>query len=173
MSSNFRDIALDLIDIGKKSKNIDMERVGLGLLGENVVRDYLKTTTYRHMQLDLVYWPHGEGNFYRVAEIKCQERFLAPPFDGHGLPLHQFNERLKLEKSMRNMRPGREHQSVQVWLFIIEPSTWLNEAITEKVIFSQSIARLNALPDEKKFVSHQSKRIIFPIEEFEKIIVTP
>ena len=64
----------------------------LGMEGEGIVRDYLKSQKIPFMQVDLVF---KKNNKWYSAEIKSQYIFKAPPFDGHGLPQWQIDARVR------------------------------------------------------------------------------
>ena len=62
-----------------------------GLVGEGIIREYFKQNKIKHMQVDLIF---KSKNQWCLAEIKYQESFKAPPFNGHGLPPWQINDRI-------------------------------------------------------------------------------
>lgn len=66
-----------------------------GRIGEGRVRDLLKAHKIHYLQADLlVKTKYG----WQIYEIKHQEPFKAPPFDGHGLPKWQLDSRLQFQK---------------------------------------------------------------------------
>ena len=84
-----------------------------GKHGEAWARVWLKSMGYRVFQIDwMVLGPSGH---YGLVEVKEQERFMAPPFDGHGLPLWQVNDRLAFQKAL----------GVRAMLIVREPDTGL------------------------------------------------
>jgi hypothetical protein len=161
--NTFESAIAHLLDIAKKTNDNEIKNIGMGFFGENVIREHLKKKeqVYDLMQVDIIFQPRG-GIDYRLAEIKCQERFIAPPFDGHGLPEWQIKSRLAFER----------RKKIEAWIYIIEPSKWIDSPLSEKIIYKQSIKKLNDLPANEKFKTHRSSRIIFPIERFEKVVVS-
>jgi hypothetical protein len=121
-----------------------------GIVGEKICREYLKTKKHKFFQADLIS-ESTEGNFF-LWEVKHQNRFIAPPFDGHGLPFWQFKARMDFYKKTK-IRPI---------LFVYDKTT--NE------IFIQF---LDVLAKGKYFVTVKTDRIIFPIESFKVIAPTP
>ena len=89
---------------------------------------------------DWVYWK--AGNLYQV-EIKQQEMFTAPPFDGHGLPEYQA-QRYELV---------RERYGIRTLLIVWDETTcwwqWIDELLAGR-----------------KHTTPRSRRIIFPLESF-------
>lgn len=71
-------------------KNID--KIKIGLEGEEIIREYLMRQKIPFMQVDIMY---KENNQWYCGEIKTQEIFKSPPFDGHGLPQWQINRRIQ------------------------------------------------------------------------------
>lgn len=133
---------MDVIDISK------------GFEGEKIIRQWLKINGHSFGQLDIVSIDEVTNTVY-LWEVKHQERFKAPPFDGHGLPPWQIDFRLKLSK-MTNMIPV---------LAVIEPNI---DATGCKQIFIQRLDFLYNLPNEKKFTTKNRNRIVFHIDEFKK-----
>jgi hypothetical protein len=159
MKSDFAKIGRALVEIGRAMGDDpggvgpEIEKVGMGIIGESAVRQFLVRSGRRHMQLDLMFQDAGGKDL--VAEIKHQERFTAPPFDGHGLPPWQVRDRLALMA-----RTG-----IEPWLFIIEPGN-------ESVALCQSFAKLDALPPEEKFTTRTGKRVVYHIDRFHRIQLT-
>tara|TARA_R110000868_G_scaffold395285_1_gene666912 strand:+ start:4727 stop:5155 length:429 start_codon:yes stop_codon:yes gene_type:complete len=124
-----------------------------GFDGEAIVRQILKDCKHQFGQIDLVSVDKKDGKIY-IWEIKHQQRFKAPPFDGHGLPPYQFNFRLKIAR-LTGMIP---------FLLIIEPEIDLKG---ERNMFYQNMFTLEALGDDKKFITGgDKKRLIFNIDAF-------
>lgn len=81
-----------------------------GLKGEEKLRKYFARHGIEHMQIDLIAYFHDKPV---LIEIKHQEMFKAPPFDGHGLPRWQINARMKFYHKT----------SIHPYLFVIEKNT--------------------------------------------------
>lgn len=69
----------------------NLEQIKLGFKGEEIVRNYLKKKKVKFMQIDLMF---VFNKTWYLGEIKSQEKFKAPPYDGHGLPEWQINDRI-------------------------------------------------------------------------------
>ncbi|NCU32225.1 MAG: hypothetical protein EOM23_04675 [Candidatus Moranbacteria bacterium] len=93
-------------------------------------------------QLDVI--AKIKTNWY-LFEVKHQEAFKAPPFDGHGLPPWQINFRMRIFKEL----------GIIPILFVVDKQT--------KIIYYNSIIKLE---EGEKFVTKTGKRIIYPIENF-------
>jgi hypothetical protein len=160
--SDYNNIIESVIKLAKHTKNRDFVNLGMGMYGEQAIRDHAikEGNGYAVMQVDLIVQIPRTVK-YRLLEIKCQERFLAPPFDGHGLPIWQFDTRLRFE----------ERTEIEAWLYVIEPEVWINNRGQDLVIYRQSFKALKELPAERKFITKRTKRIIFPMDAFERIII--
>lgn len=130
---------------------MDLKDLKKGFEGEQFVRNLLLKKGHFIGQMDLISLSK-DGKVY-LYEIKHQERFNAPPFDGHGLPPNQMKFRLKIAK-LTGMIPV---------LVIVEP---FPDLWGKRNVFIQRLDILNDLPDELKFVSKTGKRIIFHIDAF-------
>lgn len=156
MKSDFKKIGDALVELGQslimeeKPIGDDIIKVGMGILGEQAVRRFFVKKDFPHMQVDLIF--QNEKGEYRLAEIKRQSRFTAPPFDGHGLPPWQVKARLLF----------MDKTGIEPWLFIIEPGN-------ESVILCQSIKILDALPKDEQFTTKTGSRRIYHIDRFHKI----
>ena len=136
------------------------EKFKQGFDGEAIVRQILKDCKHQFGQIDLVSVDKKDGKIY-IWEIKHQQRFKAPPFDGHGLPPYQFNFRLKIAR-LTGMIP---------FLLIIEPEIDLKG---ERNMFYQNMFTLEALGDDKKFITGgDKKRLIFNIDSFFRYKIPP
>ena len=62
-----------------------------GYMGESFIRHLLAKENTKFVEPDLIVNEKGQ---YYIYEIKVQEHFESPPFDGHGLPLWQIKDRL-------------------------------------------------------------------------------
>lgn len=94
-------------------------------------------------------------NSWHLIESKHQEHYKSPPFDGHGLPRYQIEGRLKF----------KDDTDVTPWLFVFEKPI-------DKTLLCYA-QRLDTLMSGKYIETQGLKRrIIFPLESFEKIKIT-
>ena len=129
------------------------EKFKQGFDGESIVRQLLKDCKHQYGQIDLVSYDKVSKKLF-MYEIKHQQRFKAPPFDGHGLPPYQFNFRLKIAR-LTGMIP---------FLIIIEPEIDLKG---EQNMFYQNMFTLESLGEDKKFTTEgDKKRLVFRIDTF-------
>lgn len=135
----------------------NLENIRLGIEGQSIFYNFLKTKKHKFMQLDSVSRDPVTGKWY-VWEIKHQERFNGPPFDGHGLPVTQLNDRIKYCK---------ETNQIPI-LAIIEPQsdTLFNQPT---LMFIQYMEVLKNLTQRQKFITKTGSRIIFDLKAFKKI----
>jgi len=66
-----------------------------GIEGEQKLFSFLKKVGFDFFQPDAIGCKNGT---YYMFEVKHQERYRPPPFEGHGLPLWQIKARLKFQK---------------------------------------------------------------------------
>ena len=126
----------------------DFERIKQGFKGEEIIRNYLSSLpNCIYSQADII--AKINSNWY-CFEVKHQEIFESPPFDGHGLPLHQVRFRIKLFNE-RNIIP---------YLIVVDKRT--------NIVYYNSILELEK---GKKFTTQKVKRVIYPIENF--LILNP
>lgn len=124
----------------------NIEEIKAGLHGEQIVRDYLKTIpNCEFAQLDLI---AKIDDYWYSFEIKHQDMFEAPPFDGHGLPIWQVDMRMKL---------FRETGIIPLF-FVLDKQ--------RKVLIYNSLINLER---GNKFVTGRKSRVIYPIENFKFI----
>jgi hypothetical protein len=129
------------------------EKFKQGFDGESIVRQLLKDCKHQYGQIDLISYDKVSKKLF-MYEIKHQQRFKAPPFDGHGLPPYQFNFRLKIAR-LTGMIP---------FLIIIEPEIDLKG---EQNMFYQNMFTLESLSEDKKFTTEgDKKRLVFRIDTF-------
>lgn len=116
-----------------------------GIEGEQFLLKFLKTKGFSVFQPDCI----GLFNdIYYMFEMKYQERFKAPPFDGHGLPRWQIESRLAFFHKTK----------IPVILVILDKET--NE------IFYQYLDKLDA---GEHFDTHGLKpRRIYPLDNFKQ-----
>jgi hypothetical protein len=118
-----------------------------GLDGESKIREYFKNIGINFMQADLIFF---YNNKWCLAEIKTQEKYLSPPFDGHGLPQWQIDFRMKFYNDTN-----------------VEPYLIVN-CLSDKCIYIQSF--INLLNGEFYKTNGIKPRTIFPINSFKKIV---
>lgn len=118
-----------------------------GWKGESTIHNILyKLTKYINIkwgQIDIV--AEVNKKWYSF-EIKNQEKFMAPPFDGHGLPPHQVNFRLKLS----------EYLGITPIFIVVDDPT--------EIIYYQSIEKLER--NCNRFDSKTGDRVIYPLTDF-------
>lgn len=114
-----------------------------GFEGESVIREDLARKRVFHFQADLIV-KQRDGNFC-LYEIKHQEMFRAPPFDGHGLPEVQVRMRMEFEK----------HTGIKIVLVI--------NCMTSKKIYWQYLKKLQS---GEKYITGIKKRVIYPMKNF-------
>lgn len=115
----------------------------LGRKGEELARLFLKDKGFALFQAD---WIGKKDGNYTVFEVKHKERFLSPPFDGHGLDVRQVTARLQFYKET----------GIRCCFVVFEPDS--NEVLTQW---------LDVLEAGEKFTTKNNVRI-YPIENFHK-----
>lgn len=126
------------------------EKYNIGIIGENIVRSYLKKLKFKFFQADLIF---NDGSKWYVAEVKHQDKFLAPPFDGHGLPEWQLNARINFCKEF--------NYKISPLLIIVDKA--------DKCLYLQDMRKLMTSNHYK--TKGKSPRIIFPLTSFKKITI--
>ena len=117
----------------------------LGRYGESKVRDLLKRYKYPFMQADILAKIKGE---WRILEVKYQEKYTAPPFDGHGLPRWQVDARLRFQGDT----------GIRAMLYVVDnPSDVIYWQYLDELINGESHQTDGAKP-----------RIIFPLDNFNR-----
>lgn len=125
-------------------KNIDFIKDGFE--GESVVRRYLiNKPNCSFAQLDMI--AKIKGKWYSI-EVKHQEAFKRPPFDGHGLPVWQVRKRIELYNDV----------GIIPLFFVLDKKT--------KFLMYNSLLKLE---QGEKFITGKKKRVIYPIENFKSI----
>jgi len=66
----------------------------LGIEGEKKARLFLKKHAFIIFQADWMAYKSGQ---YVMFEVKNKERFMPPPYEGHGLDIRQISARLKFQ----------------------------------------------------------------------------
>jgi len=114
-----------------------------GIQGEQFLMKFLKDKGFEVFQPDCIGLYKG---IYYLFEVKHQERYKAPPFDGHGLPLWQIKARLLFSDATKIAT-----------IFVVHDKE-TNE------VFYQYLDKLNA---GKHHDTHGLKpRRIFPLDAF-------
>lgn len=122
---------------------IDTQKYATGLVGEGVIRDWLKDHKIHHLQADLLFYYKDK---WYIAEIKHQERFEPPPFDGHGLPRWQVDARLKFQ----------QQTGIRAVFFVVEkPSGIVFWNYIDELVKGESLQTKGTKP-----------RLIFPVKSF-------
>lgn len=130
---------------------IEIDKITQGIEGEHLIRKFLHSENHQTTQIDLL--SCVDGKVYLI-EIKHQERFNGPPFDGHGLNPKQVQNKLWWAKKI-NAIP---------LLIVLESNV---DIFGKRNLFYQNLNLLNNLPDSKKFITKTGNRIIYDISEFE------
>ena len=122
------------------------ESYKIGLDGESEIREWFKKRHIPFMQVDIMF--KSKGIWY-LGEIKTQEKFKAPPFDGHGLPKWQVDKRIQFYNDTG-----------------IEPFLIVKD-LEDDCIYLGSMVEL--MKQEKFQTKGKRSRIIFKLENFKKI----
>jgi hypothetical protein len=117
--------------------------VQAGWQGEKIIRDYLTRQHIHYMQADIL---AKRDNKWYLMEIKHQEMFERPPFDGHGLPKWQIDARLNFQ----------EDTGIRAMLLIVDKCTG--------IIYWQYMDELNK--GEQYQTNGSKPRLIFPIDNY-------
>jgi hypothetical protein len=125
-------------------KNI--EQCKIGFAGEDLVRTWFMSKKIPFMQVDIMFKYNGK---WCLGEVKTQEKFLAPPFDGHGLPKWQIDRRMEFYKDTG-----------------VEPFLIVND-IKEKCLYIESFK--NLLLGENFQTKGIKPRVIFKLTSFKRI----
>lgn len=124
----------------------NIENCKIGFAGEDAVRSWFIKQKIPFMQVDIMF---KYNQSWCLGEIKTQEKFLSPPFDGHGLPKWQIDRRLQFQKDT----------GIKAYLIVND--------INDKCLYIESI---DNLLKGKYFQTKGSKpRIVFEICSFKKL----
>jgi hypothetical protein len=124
--------------------NIENCKIGFG--GEDTVRDWFIKQKIPFMQVDIMFKYKGS---WCLGEIKTQEIYTAPPYDGHGLPKWQIDRRMEFFRDT----------GVKPYLIVYD--------LKEKCLYIESFE--NLLNGEHFQTKGKKPRTIFNIESFKKI----
>lgn len=118
-------------------------QIEIGMYGEDLLRSYLKTKKVKFMQVDLIV---DTGKKIYIIEVKTQEKYKAPPYDGHGLPEYQIKSRINIA----------EKTGMIPYLYIYD--------LHDKFFYLQD---MRILMEGEKFYTKTGSRVIFPLSNFE------
>jgi hypothetical protein len=118
----------------------------IGTSGEELVRKWFIQKNIPFMQVDIMFKHNG---VWCLGEVKTQEKFNSPPFDGHGLPHWQIDRRLEFQRDT----------GIKAYLIIYD--------LNDKCLYIGSFDKLL----EGRYFQTKGKnpRIVFDIESFKKI----
>lgn len=118
--------------------------------GEKLVMDVLQS-----FQVPVKFQPDAlfksKNGQWIVVECKNQERFKAPPFDGHGLPPYQVKSRMKFY----------EETGIRCLFFVHEPGS--------DCVWWQWLDVLEGLGKTQRTFTKTGKRIVYALSAFKKI----
>ena len=124
--------------------NFNNCKIGFG--GEDLVRTWFIDKKIPFMQVDIMFKYNGK---WCLGEVKTQEKFKAPPYDGHGLPDWQIKRRMEFYKDT----------GVIPYLIVYD--------LQEKCLY---IEKLEVLLSKEHFKTKGKKpRVIFKLDNFKKI----
>lgn len=124
----------------------NLDKLDIGFKGETIIREFFKAKGISFMQVDIMF---NNKNKWFLGEIKTQEKYLSPPFDGHGLPQWQIDMRIKFYNDTK----------IIPYLFIY--------CLTDKCIYYGNLLELNNL--DKFSTKGKFPRVIFNIKNFKKL----
>ncbi len=121
-----------------------------GIEGEQKLFAYLKAKNLKFFQADAI---GLDKDSYALYEVKHQERFTPPPFEGHGLPRWQIEARMNFYKKT----------GIRCKLVVFEKGT--------TNVFEQW---LDVLESKEHYDTQGAKpRRIYPLSNFETWIFNP
>lgn len=116
--------------------------------GERKIGKLLETKGFKRFQVD---WIGKKDGKYYLFEVKNQERFKAPPFDGQGLPKYQVEARLEFEKET----------NIKAILIVLDKET--------KEVFYQLLSKLNENPNNYIDTKGLKQRRVYKLDLFKKL----
>ena len=128
----------------------NVEKFIEGYKGESFIRYLLKKEKIKFLEPDLIVKKEDQ---YYIYEIKVQDHFVPPPFDGHGLPLWQIKDRLDFCKKT----------NIKCKLIIID--------LIQKFIYYQNLEVLYEEYGNKKMcypTKGKNPRCVFNLDMFNK-----
>jgi len=126
----------------------NLEQCKIGFNGEDTVRSWFINNKIPFMQVDIMF-KHKDA--WCLGEIKTQEKFTAPPFDGHGLPQWQIDRRIEFYKDT-NIKP---------FLIVYD--------LEEKCLYIESLLKLIKMDSFK--TKGKKPRTIFKLSSFKRITI--
>ena len=126
----------------------NLENCKIGFAGEDLVRSWFIDKKIPFMQVDIMF---KYKNKWCLGEVKTQEKFIAPPFDGHGLPKWQIDRRLEFYNDTG-----------------VEPFLIVND-ISDKCLYIESFK--NLLLGEHFQTKGLKPRVVFKLSSFKKILL--
>jgi len=124
----------------------DIKQILEGFKGEKIIRDFLESKKIHYFQIDLMAKVKDKWN---IIEVKHQEAFEPPPFEGHGLPKWQIEARLNFQNET----------GIRALLFINDKKT--------KIIYWQYMDKL--IKGQQFQTKGMKPRLIFPLESFKTL----
>tara|TARA_R110000803_G_scaffold166836_1_gene230170 strand:+ start:978 stop:1379 length:402 start_codon:yes stop_codon:yes gene_type:complete len=118
----------------------------IGFEGEDNIRKWFMNKKIPFMQVDIMFKYNKK---WCLGEIKTQEKFIAPPFDGHGLPEWQIERRMQFYKDT----------GVEPYLIVYD--------LQEKCLYIKDIETL--LNGEHFKTKGKKPRVIFKLQNFTRI----
>lgn len=124
----------------------NIKKCKIGFDGEEIVRNWFIKQKIPFMQIDIMF---KYQNKWCLGEIKSQEKFKAPPFDGHGLPEWQIKKRIEFQNDTK----------VIAYLIIYD--------LEDKCLYIESLNKL--LKGDYFKTKGLKPRVVFNINTFKKI----
>jgi len=119
--------------------------IEIGREGENLARVVLQHFDCDIFQAD---WIVQKDEQWYIAEVKRKERFVPPPFEGHGLDRRQVEARLKFQ----------QETGIRCFLLVFD--------LTDGNVYWQWLDVLN---DGRHFDTKKGIRI-YPMESYNKLL---
>ena len=117
----------------------------IGFAGEDTVRSWFIRKKIPFMQVDIMFKYNGR---WCLGEVKTQEKFLAPPFDGHGLPQWQIDRRIEFYKDT----------NIEPYLIVYD--------LDDKCLYIESLLKLIKMDSFK--TKGKKPRTIFKLSSFKR-----
>lgn len=124
----------------------NIKKCKIGFDGEEIARNWFIKQKIPFMQIDIMF---KYQNKWCLGEIKSQEKFKAPPFDGHGLPEWQINRRLEFQNDT----------NIKAYLIVYD--------LNDKCLYVESIE--NLLKGKNFKTKGKKPRVVFDINSFKKV----